>query len=188
MKDEQDDIILDDETGIDDSVVAEESQKETIKKLREKLAEAIKEKQEYLTNWQKAQADFMNMRKRDEQEKKDYAKFAAEAVVMDVIPVLDTFALATKNKEVWEALPKDWRIGMESIINQLDKVLQTHGLIQYGKVGEQFDPTKYEAIEMKKAEAEKEDNTIAEVLQPGYALHDRVIRPAKVSVYSKNND
>ena len=181
MKDERDDITLDEETGIDDSVLAEESQGETIKKLRDKLKAAEEAKLVTLTNWQKDKADFVNARKRDEERQQEVVKFANSDLVRELIPVLDAFELALKNKESWDALPKEWRIGMESIYTNLFGALEHHGVSKIGEIGEPFDPSLHEAIGMVSVE-QKDDHTVQEVFQPGFSLHGKIIRPAKVKV------
>ena len=87
--------------NLDDSVVAEEAAAEVIKKLREKLKTTQKERDEYLAGWQRAKADLINARQRDETDKKEFVKFANERLVDGLIPVLDSFELAFNNKESW---------------------------------------------------------------------------------------
>ena len=106
---------------LDDSVVAEESQKDTIAKLREKIKQLEATKQEYLTGWQRDKADFINARKRDEADRREFMKFANEQLIFDIIPVLEHWDLAMSHKESWEKADKNWRVGVESIFNQLKK-------------------------------------------------------------------
>lgn len=186
MKDEQDDITLDEETGIDDSVLAEESQGETIKKLRDKLKAAEESKLATLTNWQKDKADFINARKRDEERSQELMQFANFDLIKELLPVLDTFELATRNKESWEALPADWRTGMESIFNQLQAVLARSGVEKIGTIGEMFDPNQHEAIGTKEVQEKDKDHTVIDIFQPGFKLHGKVIRPARVTVGQYN--
>ena len=94
-----------------------------LKKLREKLKESEKKAEEYLTGWQKERAESVNLRKRLEEEKRDFAKFAKEDIATELIPVLDSFESAFKNKEVWEKVDKNWRMGVEYIHTQLLGVL-----------------------------------------------------------------
>ncbi len=182
MQEENDDITLDTESEIDDSVLADEAQGDTIKKLREKLKLAEAGKLENLTNWQKDKADFVNARKRDEERAQEVLKFAKADLITQILPVLDTFDLAMRNKESWEALPKDWRMGMESIQNQLLGVLTQNGVTKIEGVGEAFDPNVHEAIDSVPVDAQEKDHTVVEVLQPGFSLHSKVLRPAKVRV------
>ena len=90
-----------------------------IQKLREKIKKLEKEKEEYLTGWQKERADGVNLRRRAEEEKKEFAKFANEMLVMEILPVLDSFDLAFSNKESWEQIPETWTKGLEYIYSQL---------------------------------------------------------------------
>ncbi|HEY4478245.1 MAG TPA: nucleotide exchange factor GrpE, partial [Candidatus Paceibacterota bacterium] len=84
----------------------EESGADTIKNLREKLKKALAEKQEYLDNWQRDKADFINARKRDEEAQKDFLRFSNENIITELIPVLDSFNMAMGNKEAWEKADK----------------------------------------------------------------------------------
>jgi len=167
---------------IDDSVVAEESQKETIKKLREKLKKTETEKLEYLTGWQRAKADFINLRKKDEEIKEDSIKFATEGIILELLPVLDSFDYAFKNKETWESLPKDWRAGMESIHNQLLGVLSFNGVSKLELIGTAFDPKQAEAVGVVKVPEKSNDHKVLEELQAGYILNGKVIRIARVRI------
>jgi len=176
---ETSDIVADE---LDDSVVAEENAAETIKKLREKLKKAQGEAQEYLTGWQRAKADLVNARKRDEADHKEFVKFANERLIDGLIPVLDSFGLAMGNKEVWEKADKNWRIGVESIANQLRKALADAGLEEVDPVGQKFDPMRDEAAEYVPVDSESKNHMIIGVLQKGYNLNGRSMRPAKVRV------
>ncbi len=170
-----------------DDVIIEEHEEETnpratISALREKLKTAVKEKQEYLLGWQKSQADFLNLRKRDEEERKLREQFAGQRVLEDIIPVIDSFEMA-KQEKAWSEVSEEWRKGVDSIMNQLLSVLTSHGCKQYGAVGEHFDPKIHEAIQMIPTELPEQDHTIHSVYQKGYTMHDKVIRPAKVAVW-----
>ncbi len=147
-------------SDLDDSVIAEESSSETIKKLRAELKKAQEEKQEYLTGWQKAKADFINSRKRDEEAQKEFARYANENIIAELIPVLDSFNMAMGNKETWEKVDKNWRIGVEYISGQLKKVLEDFGLKEIDPLGKRFDPSRDEAIE-----DGKENDTVTTVVQ-----------------------
>ena len=171
-------------TGADESVVAEECSAETIKKLREKLKIYQKERDEYLAGWQRAKADLINARRRDEEDKKEFVKLANERLFDDLIPALDSFDAAFGNKEVWEKIDKNWRTGVEYIHGQFVKALENHGLIQYTPaVGEKFDSVKHEPVGSLPAGRESDDHTIAEVVKKGYLLWGEVLRPAKVKIF-----
>jgi molecular chaperone GrpE len=176
------DIVLDSESDLDDSVIAEEHQGDTIKKLKEKLKVCEAERSEYLTGWQRTKADFVNLRKKDEELKSDFIKFAKEGVLSDLIPVLDSFDLAMQNTSVWEKVDKDWRQGIESIYTQLQSIMTTHGIAKISPLGETFDPAFHEAVQTIPVEDKAKDNIVVTVLQAGYSLGGKSIRPAKVAV------
>src|SRR3989344_6765293 len=124
----QDDVVVEADADLDDSVVAEENAAETIKKLRAKLKESEKKASEYLTGWQRAQADFVNYKKRDTVERQEFLKFAAEPVILDTIHVMDSFDMAFQHKEHWEKADKSRRVGVENIYEELKKSLEKHGV------------------------------------------------------------
>jgi molecular chaperone GrpE len=172
MVDNKDDIIIDADSDLDDSVVAEESAQETIKKLKSKLKESEEKSKEYLDKWQRAQADFVNLRKKDEEAKTEFLKYAGAGIISQIIPVLDSFTLAVEhgNKDA------------EAIYNQLIKILKDNGVEESNPIGENFDPNIYEAIGIVETKDKSEDNKILEVLQKGYVLNGKILRPAKVKI------
>lgn len=184
IPDDQEEFVIDEDSDIDDSVLAEESQSAIIKKLREKLAQATEEKQKYLTDLQKAKADFINLRKRDEEEKEGTIRFANEQLLSEFISTLDSIELAQKDTKIWESLPIDWRKGVESIFTQLKSTLKKAGLEEIEASGEVFDPRLHEAIQTVKTDDKKQDHTVASVFQTGYKLFGKVLRPAKVTIWS----
>src|SRR3989339_1601985 len=168
--------------NLDDSVVAEEAAAETIKKLREKLKTTQKERDEYLAGWQRAKADLINARQRDEADKKEFIRFANERLIDGLIPVLDSFELAFNNKESWEKADKNWRAGVEFIYHQLKKALTDAGLEEINPLGEKFNSNRDEAAEYLPVESESDEHKILAVLQKGYSLYGRPMRPPKVRV------
>lgn len=166
-----------DTSDLDDSVVAEEVQGETIKKLKERLKNVEAKAKEYLDGWQRSQADFVNLRKRDEEAKIEFIKFAKLSVVEELIPVLDSFNIALSHGHE----------GLEPLYNQFLKVLKASGLEEIEPLGETFSPHEHEALGAVKTEKKDEDHKVLEVLQKGYKLNGKVIRPAKVKVGEFNN-
>lgn len=156
--------------------------KAKLDKLKAKLKESEAKKQEYLDGWQRARADFVNLRKRDEEEKKEFVKFASERLIDEIIPVLDSFEMAMGNKEAWEKADKNWRLGVEYIYSQLKAVLERQGLSEINPIGLTFDVNRDEASEYVPVEKESENNIVVTVMQKGYTLNGKFIRPAKVKV------
>ncbi len=179
MNDENDVTISTDE-NLDDSVVAEENAVDAVKTLKEKLKKAVAEKQEYLNNWQKDKAEFLNARKRDQEAQKDFARFSNENLISELIPVLDSFNMAMGNKEVWEKVDKNWRVGVEYIANQLKTTLEGFGLKEIDPVGNEFDPMRDEAIE-----DGKNGTIVTTVVQKGYELNGKVLKAPRVKIGEK---
>jgi len=184
--DDEKDVVLEPETDTDmlagDS---DNSAQSKLKKLKKELAQVKAEKLEVLTDLQKAKADFINMRKRDEEGNREFVKYAKEGVIADIIPVLDSFDMAFSNKESWESVSKEWRVGVEYIYNQLLSVLTNNGVTELNPMGEEFNPNLHDALEMVSTEDSKDDNKIIAVVQKGYKIGDKIIRPAKVKVAQK---
>ncbi|MEK7194125.1 MAG: nucleotide exchange factor GrpE [Patescibacteria group bacterium] len=172
MAEVNDDIQIDTEADLDDSVVAEEHQGDAVKKLREKLKLAEEKAKEYLDQLQRAKADFVNMRKRDEDAKQEFVKFAKSDVLSELMPILDSFNLAMSHGEK----------GVEPIYKQFIQILKQHELEEVNPLHEMFDPKHHEAIGFVPTENSEEDNQILEVLSKGYILSGKTLRPAKVRI------
>lgn len=169
MENEDNEIV---EEDLDDSVVAEEHASESISKLKAKLKDAEGKAKEYLDGWQRTQADFANLRKRDEEAKMEFLKFAQQSLVEELIPVLDSFniALTEGHKEVGPVYKQLWNI------------LKSKGLEESNPAGEVFDPRYHEAISTEPVDKAEDDHKILEVAQKGYILSGKIIRPAKVKI------
>ena len=177
MEEKDDDIEID-ESDIDDSVVAEEHANDIVKKLREKLKEAESKTKEYLDGWQRAQADFANLRRRDEEAKFEFVKFANMSFIGELIPVLDSFNLALSHASTGSAQAAD----IKPIYDQLFSLLRQNGLEELNPMDEVFDPRYHEAIGVVPADEPEKDHKILEVIQKGYILIGKIIRPAKVKI------
>jgi molecular chaperone GrpE len=128
----------------------------------------------------RAQADFDNFRRRTLKEKEELAQYASLKLVGQLLPVLDNFqrALQTGGEG---AESGSFAKGVDMIYRQLSQVLETEGLKPMEVVGQPFDPELHQAIMQVESE-EYEAGTVVEVIQPGYRLKDKVIRPAMVKV------
>ncbi len=178
------------EEPIDDMVFEETTEdgdtlptKDVVKKLREDLKKAREEKQEYLTGWQRAKADYVNLERSEETKRKELRAHITAGFVEDLLPTLDSFDMAFANKEAWEKVDVNWRAGVEYIYQQLVRTVEDYGVKKVGVLGEVFNPTIHEAIEMVPTEQEDQDHTIASVIQYGYTAGERIIRPARVKVF-----
>jgi molecular chaperone GrpE len=143
----------------------------------EALADAERRAREHQDAWLRAKAETDNVRKRAQIDVANAHKYALETFSSELLPVKDSLeaALAT-DKGTTEAL----RSGVELTLKQLVNVFEKSGLKEINPVGEKFDPHRHQAISM--LPSDKEPNTVINVLQKGYLLNDRVIRPALVTV------
>ncbi|EPR41462.1 Protein grpE [Desulfovibrio sp. X2] len=128
----------------------------------------------------RALAELENAKRRLEREKDEFRKYATETVLSDLVPVLDNLELALAHGRGNEAC-KDLVIGVEMTVKLFLDSLARHGLEQVGAVGDEFDPAWAEAVGVT-ADSGLEDNHVAAILQRGYKLNGRVIRPAKVMI------
>jgi molecular chaperone GrpE len=122
-------------------------------------------------------ADFENFRKRAEREKADFRRYALAELVRDLLPVLDNFDRALEHAEQGDEFHK----GVLLIYKQLFDVLQRHGLRMIDEAGVRFDPNIHEAV-IREENPNVPNHTVLAILQKGYFLHDRLLRPAMVKV------
>lgn len=119
------------------------------------------------------QAEYVNSRRRIEAAAEVSKEAAIAGVLASLIGVLDDVELGRQHGDIAEGTP------FHSIAQKLEEVLGSHGLKRFGVVGEEFDPNLHEALMHEDAD-DVETNTISIVMQPGYAMHDRILRPARV--------
>ena len=157
--------------------------KDIVKKLRADLKLARKEKEEYLTGWQRAKADYVNLQKDSDAKYKEIRTMVTGNMVEDLLPVLDSFNMAMGNKEAWEKVDANWRNGVEYIHQQFLRVLADNNVTALDQVDVMFDPMLHESIETIPTDDESKDHKIAQVVQTGYKIGEKVIRPARVKVF-----
>ncbi len=157
--------------------------KDVAKKLRDDLKQARADKEEYLTGWQRAKADYVNLQKEMDQVRKSAAILTKEKMVENLLPALDSFDMAFANKESWEKVDKNWRTGVEYIYQQFISSLSDSGVEKIDKVGVPFDPNLHQSIESIPTDDESKDHTIEKIIQAGYKIGERVVRPARVNIY-----
>ncbi len=132
---------------------------------------------EFRDRYLRTLADFENFRKRAEREKDDFRRYALVGVVRDLLPVIDNFERALEHAEEGDEFHK----GVALIYKQFFEVLTRHGLKPITDSGVRFDPNIHEAV-MREEDPSVPSHTVVAVLQKGYFLHDRLIRPAMVKV------
>ncbi len=175
--------------------VKNQEQKESTEESSEEKSKWQIQAEEYLTDLKRSQADFENYKKRQGEAQKDLRGMLIEKLVLDIIPVLDNFHSATAHIPS-EQKTSPWVVGIQYIEKQLEDVLKQNGVEMITvNAGDTFDPSIHEALEKKQAkegneeetkENQKEDlsleHTITEILQNGFKLGGKVIRPAKVII------
>lgn len=161
------------ETPEEDNAPEAEKTEETAEEKTEEKADDGNEK------YVRLMAEFQNYKKRVAKEKNDIREYATEKLVMELLPVLDNFerALAASAEDD----PAGYAKGMELIFTQMVTELQKSGLAEVEAEGQDFDPTKHNAV-MTEENEELESGKVSKVLQKGYALNDKVIRPSMVAV------
>lgn len=177
----EEDVTFEAETD-SDQAAPQKDLAEKVKKLKIELAEANKQKQEYLDGWMRMKADIANIKKREEEERAQFIKYAKEGVIEEMLPTLQNFDMAMANKDAWEKVDANWRAGVEYIAKQLRTTLESHGLVEVNPINLPFDPARDEALEHVPVTDEKLNNIVVEVVQKGYKLHDKIIRAPRVKV------
>jgi len=154
-----------------------EPQVEVMPSLEEMLAEAERKAQEHYDAWMYAKAETENIRRRAHEDTEKARKFALEKFSGELLSVKDSLDAALS---VESATVESYKSGVELTQKQLTTVFEKFNIVELNPVGEKFDPHKHQAISM--VEADAEPNTVVQVLQKGYTLHERVLRPALVMV------
>lgn len=178
-KDSQDDIVFESEL---ENLGPDFDKK--LKKIKKELEKCRKEKEEYLDGWQRSKADFVNFKKRTEEERQNNRKFANENLISYLIPTLDNFEAALKDHGEGEEI-KRWKTGFEHIYSQLKKVLESEGVMEMNPKNEKFNPNEHEAVEEVLTDDEKLDHKVAEVIMKGYKISSRILRAPQVKVWIK---
>jgi len=141
------------------------------------LAKAREEAQKYLANWQRAEADLQNYKKRAEQERDELRRFGNVSLIINLLPIIDDFERAFASLDSHLA-GLSWFDGIYLIYRKLSQLLENAGVRPIEADGQDFDPRYHEAV----AHVEGEEGKVISVVQRGYKLHDRVLRPAMVVV------
>ncbi|MBP6931404.1 MAG: nucleotide exchange factor GrpE [Candidatus Pacebacteria bacterium] len=184
IKQNTEEEIVDDITFVESTEDGDElPTKDIVKKLREEIKTLRKEKEEYLTGWQRSKADYANAQKDTDNKLKELRGFITAGLIEDLLPALDAFDMAISNKEVWEKVDSNWRNGMEYVYQQFHRTIESYGLSKIDAVNVPFDHNIHEAMENVDTEDTAKDHTVAQVIQSGYKMGDKVVRPARVKVY-----
>lgn len=142
------------------------------------LGQAKKEAAEYLEALQRERAEFINFRKRSQKEQERFRQHGIIDVLTALLPALDDIDRIREHSEMDESF--------QAVSAKIDKAFEKFGVEKFGEKGEDFDPTKHDAI-LHKPDSQAEKETVDTVVEAGYRIGDRVIRAARVVVASPQN-
>ena len=190
-KKDENDVNLDVEHGTKDHTEDieleefEDRAADKLKQLRDKLKIAVEDKQKLQDEVQLAKADFLNARKRLENERSRDRIRAKKQHVEELLPIVDSFQMAMSDTEAWKKADSSWRKGIEGIHAQLMNLIKGYGVSVLNPVGELFNPNQHEAVGTEPVTDPKLDDTVVSVMQSGYEVTldgtTEIIRPARVT-------
>lgn len=157
--------------------VPEVAENEDMESLRQALVEEQEKAEANLAGWQRTQADFANFKRRSEQEREEFIRFANANLMLEVLPVLDDLERALEHVPV-KLASIAWVDGVNLIYRKLKATFEARGLTQIEALGKPFDPNLHEAVRQDKGK----EGIIIEEIRKGYQLNDKVIRPTMVVV------
>ena len=147
----------------------------------EALRARARERDEFLDLLQRTRADFANYQKRSQKEREQERRYQYGPLVLELLPALDNLERATAAAR--QANEKGPLVqGVAMVQNQLLDILKRHGVVPIDADGKPFDPNLHQAVMQQPAPKGQPPNTVLQVLERGFMIHDRVLRPAKVIV------
>lgn len=153
---------------------------EKVEQLQRELEETRTKADDYLDGWQRARAEFANYKKRIEREQAQIYQTTAGNLIKRYLEIADDLERALKSRPP-EGEGASWSNGIELIYRKLMKTIESEGVTRFVPEGQIFDPNFHEAISHEDS-PRHESGEIIEVVQPGYMLEDRILRPARVRV------
>jgi molecular chaperone GrpE len=153
---------------------------EDLESLRSRASDAEQQRDEYLALLQRTRADFENYQKRIQRDLAEERRYAHAALARELLPILDNLQraldAAQQKKEKGPLMQ-----GVTLVQSQLFDILRRFGITRIDPTGEPFDPAMHEAVQQQ-PRSNVAPGTVIQVLEPGYRLHERILRPAKVVV------
>jgi molecular chaperone GrpE len=161
----------------------EQSQPRTVEEMEKLLAEEQKKSQTFLESWQRAQADYSNLKRRTDNERASVADEAKEKIIKKILPIIDDFERGLQNvPEELKASP--WVTGVAMIDKKFKTFLEQERVSEIPALDQPFNPNVHEAVQIDEDSSGDKD-VVSEVYQKGYKIGDKVIRPAVVKVSKK---
>jgi len=168
------------EDGSAEKQKPEETRADDVAALEQELAASQSQAKEYSEGWQRERADFLNYKKRVERDQTQLSQVIAANIIKKYLSVMDDMERALSNRPQ-SAETQDWWAGVELIYRKLTGILEAEGVQVIPSVGEVFDPNLHEAITHEDSDSVESGKVIA-VVQQGYRIGERIIRPALVRV------
>lgn len=165
---------LENDTKLNNAMLKLEKEIETLHEEKKKLEEKV----------MLAQAEQINYRKRKDEETANTLKFANQGIITELLPIVDNFERALKKDDSQSEELKKFLSGFELMYNNLKEILTHYGVEEINRTGEVFNPQEEQAL-LTETREDLEDEVVIEVLQKGYKLKERVIRPASVKINQK---
>lgn len=174
-----------DSTKAPDTQEAKQSSKKQpnsdVEKLKKQVADLQKQLDDKDNQFLRAEAEIQNMTKRFDKERSQMAKYDGQSLATSILPVLDNLKRALAI-EVSDENGKQLKKGIQMVHDHLEKAMQDHGITEVEALGKEFDPNTQQAVQTVPASGDQKADTVVKVLQAGYVLKDRVLRPAMVVV------
>lgn len=158
---------------------AQPESERSLDQLAAELQAAREELKASFAKYQRLAADFENHKRRTRQELAERTQYANEELLLKLLPLLDNFKRALEQAP--EGVDPGWFEGIKLVARQFEATLEAQGLSSIPAVGEKFDPSQHEAIAREETD-EHEEGTVVEEMQPGYRLHEKVLRPTLVKI------
>ena len=181
LEQESKDEVQEEETATDSTVDHSADSEETVESLKLKLDEAEKKATDNWDQMLRIKADMDNLRRRTQRDLENAHKFAIEKFVAELLPVMDSMELGLDAAAHDSSTIESLKEGTELTLNMLKTALQKFNIVEIHPHGEQFDPELHQAMSIQES-AEMDHNTVMAVMQKGYLLNDRLVRPAMVMV------
>lgn len=162
---------------IEDEVLQEEEEEDPIFKSKALLEKKEEEILDLGNKLARLQADFQNYKRRTDKDREQSISYGIESVILDLLPVVDNFQRAMEAQENKE---DNFYSGISMIEKQLIELMEKHSVVEIQAMGNEFDPNLHHAVSV--IESEHESGLVIEVLQKGYIMKDKVIRPSVVVV------
>ena len=168
-------------TGAEPTTVLPETESQLVEleRLQQALIEADERAKSHWEQYVRAAAELDNVRKRAQRDIEAANRYGLEKFAAELLPVRDSLELAVQNAQ--RADVKSLREGQEATLQLLSRALEKLGVTVIDPLGEPFDPARHEAM-LAQESCTAEPNSVLQVLQPGYELNGRVLRPARVIV------